>query len=121
MKFLITIITIIFSTNSFAEMTGNEIHELWQSNNQYSIGEANDYILGVIGTISHFQQLEWQGAEIEKRKPTYFLHVCFPEKVILKQPVDIVKNYIKNHPEFRNKPAIELAHESLLEVWGCKK
>ena len=64
-------------------MTGNEIHELWQSNNQYSIGEANYYILGVIGTISHFQQLEWQAAELDKRKPSYYLHVCFPEKIKL--------------------------------------
>ena len=47
------------------------------------------------------------------------LDVCIPEGVILQQLVDVVCQYVNEHPESRQGNGADLVHEATQKSWPC--
>ena len=109
--------TLLFSVNSFST-TGNELHGLMTSENPSNKIQGESYIMGVMDTMSSYKTTEINLAARLKRKPNLHIFIC-PSDVIYSQGFDLVKNYLVNHPETRNKPASVLIYWALSEAWPC--
>lgn len=46
--------------------------------------------------------------------------VCVPDRVTIKQVVDISKSYLQQNPSIRHKPAAFIVVKSVSDVWPCK-
>jgi hypothetical protein len=47
-------------------------------------------------------------------------HVCMPVEVKVAQAVDVVMNYLRDHPEQRNYNAMSLGEAALAPAFPCK-
>lgn len=46
--------------------------------------------------------------------------VCVPDRVTVKQVVDISKAHLQQNPSIRHKPAAYIVLKAVSEVWPCK-
>ena len=117
MKILLFVLTLLFSINSSA-ITGNELHRLLNSEDKDEINYAKHYIVGAVDGINYYKSTEINLAKFQKRKPSLRYFMC-PSDIIYKQSIDVIKNYLTQHPENRNESAMDLVATVLFEAWPC--
>lgn len=117
MKKILTIITLIFTSNCFA-VTGNDLHAWFKSNNDYENGSASYFVIGVSDAMGSYRTTEIRVAKSEKRKPKLSYNFCPPEKITNGQILDIVKKYLDDNPQERHHEG-QLLVLNALQVWSC--
>jgi hypothetical protein len=89
-----------FSQDSYrAFADGNALYSACSSPNK-------DYCAGYVAAMSDALQRE--------------KYVCMPVEVKLAQAVDVVMNYLRDHPEQRNYNAMSLGQAALAPAFPCK-
>lgn len=83
--------------------TGNDLLRVCQSEGQFDRGVCDGYVTAVS-----------QMAQIAD-------HACYPQGVTLGQGEDVVVQYLKGHPESRQRVAATLAAKALTEAFPCKE
>ncbi|MFZ7321318.1 Rap1a/Tai family immunity protein [Comamonas jiangduensis] len=111
-KILISTLFAICSASSYAQVTGNMLHELCSSTLPASNTSCSLYIRGVLDA----------GVAIESfhKIPPKEQLTCVPEGVSFGQAIDVAKNYLRDHPEKRHKRAMVLVIESIANFPLCE-
>ena len=86
---------------------GNEILQICQETDSFSIGLCIGYIRGVAATSDLWL--------ISAKVPA-----CRPNNVTVKQFRDVVVSYIERHPETRNYSSTALVISAGKEAWKCQ-
>ena len=83
---------------------GNELYEVCSASDIPRLHVCLGYIAGA--------------ADAASSSASYGM-VCLPEGISMSQAADIVKRYLRDHPEVRHYAAYDLAANALAEVWPC--
>lgn len=119
MKKILTIITLIFTSNCFA-VTGNDLHAWFKSNNDYENGSARYYVIGVMDAEGSYRVTQITLAKLEKRKPNLGYYFCPPSGIQNGQLFDMVIKYLDENPDKRHEQGQILVHNAF-EIWSCAK
>lgn len=119
MKKILTIITLLLTSNCFA-VTGNDLHAWLDSKDAYENGSARYYIIGVLDAEGSYRTTEISFAKLEKRKPKLSYYSCQPKGTTNGQIFDMVKKYLDENPDKRHEEGQLLVHNAF-EVWSCAK
>lgn len=101
--------------------SANEIYNLLLSADLDEKMQAARYLDAVRDSQLWSVELEKIRAQADNRKPNFNGMVCIPDRVQLRQVVDIVQQYFAKNPANRHNSAAQQAHLALLEVWRCEK
>jgi hypothetical protein len=121
LKIVVTVATALSATSAHAEhwfWDGQKLYEVCQNFRQRSesdlhFGECLGYVTGAIDAL-----VDRQPTPAE----TKYLHeprFCLPKEIRGFTLVDIVKQYLTNHPEKRHLTASYLITSALLESYPC--
>jgi hypothetical protein len=90
-----------------AFMDGNALHADCTSNNYVERGTCLGYVEGVVDNLD-----EIRSAQNVRR--------CIPDGTVGHQVVDVVVNYLREHPEGKSYAASSLVIFAVLQAWNCK-
>lgn len=94
-------------TSFAAFITGNDLFEMCQNDQDFSDGYCIGYIAGVVDVASD---------EIVMKDS---LLVCLPEHVTMRQAFGVVYLYLEQHPEQRHFSAHTTAMAALIDGFPC--
>ena len=100
-------ITIMLSPHTAVAdfFTGNQFHEVCQSEASYSEAICSGYVVGI--------------ADIMANEPVYGFTACLPTNVTVRQVSDVVSTYMQQHPEMRHYAASSIVAYALSESFPC--
>jgi hypothetical protein len=96
----ICIAVILLTAIPAISLTGNQLKQDAVSPGCYSKGYFDGYVLGVL--------------DLTKDRR------CIPERVEMGQTLDVIKNYLNDHPEELHLPASDLVLKAIQMAWPCK-
>jgi hypothetical protein len=100
--------------------TGNELYAICTSANNSDRSECLGYVVGIADAgaynpiVSKGYYTGW-GSSIGQAR------WCLPEGVVVTQIRDVVLNYLRDKPQFRNSGAAGLAAFALETAWPCER
>jgi len=100
-------------------ITGNELHDLLQSEDTYKSMQGMSYLQGYSDAESFFKYFESSSAQEQNRKPNLHFFSCPPENVTVGQAKDVVKKFLEDNPAKRNINAAILMRRAFTEAWPC--
>ncbi len=115
-KKLVTITALamlLASSNSHAFITGNNLVEYCDGDEQDGGSFRGGYCYGFVGGITH--PLHWVSDKSDKNK------ICASENVTQKQVVSIVREYMEEHPEMLHERADMLVIIALRIAFPCSE
>jgi hypothetical protein len=96
---------LLFADISNAAMTGNKLKELADQSEKFSNLVSEAFLTGFVSGIADAN----------------FSLLCFPEGVTYGQEVEVVKKYLKEHPEELHLEGNVLVMKAIRTAWPCKK
>jgi hypothetical protein len=121
MKNFLAIMLLLIPINTYAEVDGNELYSLLTSDQTSENFKGLMFINGLIQMEDYHKFLEHTLAKEKNRAPDKSRFPCFPANATAGQAVDLVRNYLRNHPEDRHYNAAQLGHFAMIQAWPCSK
>ena len=94
-----------------ADITGNDLYPWCKKDRNYCVVYAEGWVNGMITKSIARRQKDLLAP------PT--MKICMPSNFTAKQQTDIFLNYLRDHPEMRDKKAGLLAWLAFRDAWPC--
>lgn len=112
-RLIFVVILLNLAANADAEyVSGNTLHEICQLNTTEATAEPT-CVFFIVGALDMYYALQYATNAPE---PTF----CRADTSIRQQSVDVVRNYLEDHPETRHFEAIALILASMEDAFPCE-
>jgi hypothetical protein len=101
----LVVLVVAGSSSAWGTSRGNDLYK-WCSDDH---PQAQGLCMGYINGMAHEMEAEAHRGQI-----------CLPENSMFSQVMDVVKNYLRDHPDNRHKGTPELVRNALIIAFPCK-